>query len=328
MAEWNGDASEAKHKPLARPGSREGSDVESGSIAPPPRAVGGCRPHTRPSPHAPVFCSARTVAEVAPHLGDIDSVLVAGPLYDAIGFQEYLARSGVEIEIYPLEAYKAPTLDSLLGVVGLLLSRAGERVLVVDLGPGSLVEASYQLVTAPKSRLLDVLENYSDRLLSPLHYRVLYTLATLALVGVDLRREALSKEIHAFTGGDAVASDYVLHVADLAAQGLAASSCVAAAYRREKPPSCMPVLRAAESLDPLGEGAAEGVAVAPEGPRYRVYIGCRLLGLGDTCLREALSAVEPFSGLLGTKLGRDSFTPLDPEEVACMIYSRHGYNCS
>ena len=314
--------------PLPAQASGEGSDVESGSIAPPPGAVGGCRPHTRPSPHTPAFCSARTVAKIAPHLAGVDYVLVVGPLYDAISVREYLARSSIEADIYPVEAYKAPTLDSLLGVTGLLLSKAGEQVLVVDLGPGSLVEASYKLVTAPRSRLLNVLGGYSDRLVTPLHYRVLYALAMLALVGVDLRREALSKEAHAFTGGDAIASDYVLHVADLAAQGLAGSSCVAAAYRRERPPLCVPALKAAESLDPMGEGAAEGVAVVSEGTGYRVYIGCRLLGLGDMCLRETVSAVKQFSRLLGTKLDRDSFTPLFPEEVACMIYSGLGYNCS
>ena len=302
--------------------------MESGSIAPPSRTAGGCRPHTRPSPHSPLFCAARTAAEVAPYTERAGYVLLVGPLYDALGIYEYLDRRGVEADIYPLEAYRGPTLDSLLGVVGLLLGRRGDRVLVVDLGPGGLVEAAYRLARAPRGRLRSILGSYSHRLLSPLHYRVLHALALLAEAGVDLSREAALKEAHALTGGDAIASDYVLHVADLAAQGLAPPRCVAAAYRRERPARCMAALRAAKSLDPMGEGAVEGVAVKPRAPGARVYLGCRLLGLGDECLRETLSAVEPLSSLLGARLGPESFTPLDPEEVACMVYgSGGGYNC-
>jgi len=246
------------------------------------------------------------------------AVIVVGDLASSLGYVEQLRRLGAEAEVYPLDPWKAPTLYSLLGLVGYILGaeNEGQEAVLIDTGPGALVEQAYRLVTGERLDSLD-----PGELTSPLHYRLLAVLELLRRGGIDLAREAERHRVHAFTGGDAARSDQVLLAGDLEAQA-GAGGAAAAKYRGGALPQ--PYEEVLAGLDPRGEGAVEVLALRAAAGVLHAYIGCRMLLHPRGCSPEAEALMERLPALaarLGA--GRVEVEAVEPEEAACIAYPRY-----
>jgi hypothetical protein len=259
---------------------------------------------------------------------DYDSLVLVCDYYECISLVEKLELLGVNVLLYPFKSYDAPTVHSILGVVGYIVKNEhNPGFAVVDNSPGRLLEHAYRVIMEQR---YDVKE-WADSLTSPLQFRLLYLLHVLRENGVDLQREALKNVVHAFTGGDAYFSDTLLHIMDLELQTGGSGYCTTLYYQKKKekaPDYCSSIYYAAESLDPFLEGAVRGVALELYGEeKVRALLGCKMIGLGDYCEREIEHFTSPLARLLNVEAASIQFEVLDPEEVACMVYSRYGYIC-
>ena len=249
-----------------------------------------------------------------------DYVLLVGDLYRGIELAAALRELGVEADIYPLSPLEAPTLYSILGLAGLIRRKLlhGEDVLVVAEEPGELVRAAYRLIyggAEPESSL--------DALTSPLHYRLLRGLHLLRLGGVDLAREATRSIPHAFTGGDAQASDTVLQAADIEQQ-LGPRGLAAKAYTQGLSALNAEERRVLQALRGDGSGSASVIALPRTGNRLDAVIGCRALLHPRQCIPEAEALQEPLAAL-AEKHGLEpgAVEQAEPEEAACIAYPEY-----
>lgn len=249
-------------------------------------------------------------------------MLIIGDLYRGLELAAALRELGVEADIYPLSPLEAPTLYSVLGLAGVIHGRLvdGEEVVVVSEEPGALVRAAYRLIYSGEGA-----SRYMDELTSPLHYRLLYGLHLLRLGGVDLASEAGRNAAHAFTGGDAQASDTVLQAADIERQlgprGLAAKAYTGGLEALE--PEERGVL---EALRGDGSGSASVIALPRAGSRLDAVIGCRALLHPKQCIPEAQALRDPLAELAAKHgLEPGSVEQAEPEEAACIAYPE--YRC-
>ncbi len=270
--------------------------------------------------HEPVWRAWSPGLHPATLAASADYVLLVGDLYRGMMLAASLRELGVKADIYPLSPLESPTLYSILGLTGLIHRRLldGEEVLVVLEEPGELVRAAYRLIhggsEAPSS---------PEKLTSPLHYRLLNALRLLRLGGVDLAREAERHTSHAFTGGDAQASDTVLQAADIEHQ-LGPSGLAATAYthgHRALEPEEQLVL---EALRGDGSGSATVLALPRAGRRLDAVIGCRALLHPKQCIPEANALRTPLAAL-AEKHGLEpgSIEQAEPEEAACIAYPEY-----
>ncbi|GEM_PF-4551960 len=250
---------------------------------------------------------------------EADYVIYVGDVVDGLGFVEALQGLGAEAVLYPLDAWKAPTLFSILGLVGVIKDKLakGEKVVLVGDERTSLILAALRIISDGHAAGL---ASVTD-LTSPLHYRLLVALELLRKNGIDIEAEASRYQEHAFTGGDASRSDYVLLAVDLERQ-LHKPGLAARAYRGAALGS--PYQDILEALDPRGEGAVEVIALRVEGGLLDAYLGCRFLLHPLGCrpeterVRQALARLAPS---LGARLG--IVEELSPEEAACLVYSEY-----
>lgn len=270
----------------------------------------------------------KKVTDVKSLAKDYDSLVLVCDYYECISFVEKLKLLGVNVLLYPFKPYDAPTIYSILGIIGYIIKNENNPgFIVVDYSPSSLLEYAYQVVMEQRYDVRD----WSENLTSPLQFRLLYLLHILRENGVNLRHEALRNIVNAFTGGDAYFSDTLLHTMDLELQTGGMGYCTTLYYQRKKertPSYCSRIYYAAESLDPFLEGAIKGVALEfYDEKRVRALLGCRMVGLGDYCEREIEHFKRPLANLLNVGEASIQFEVLDPEEVACIVYSRYGYSC-
>lgn len=250
---------------------------------------------------------------------EYDYVLFVGDYLAGLQLREFFEELGVAYDIYPLEPLAAPTIYSLLGVIGLLREKAMQQnaVAVIDGGAGGLLHAAWKLVYGPAAGdlWLDVH--------SPLHYRLLFALRLLSRGGVDLSREAERNIIHAFSGGDAARSDRVLLAADIEKQ-LGISGLAASTYLGKLNTWLGELL---DSLDPDLEGAVSVLGFENVGKNAVIaYLGCRLLMHPNACAKEQEAARKPLEGLLAKHgLSLRAISQVWPEEAACIAYPE--YKC-
>ncbi len=256
---------------------------------------------------------------------EADYIILVAPLLDAAHLAQSLSRLRSRHALYPVEASRAPTIYSILGIAGIVLEEAEKgNIVVVYTPPGVLVAAAAEAVARGAEHAL---RRYKGLLTSPLHYRLLAALALLEKEGLGLRREAERNKPHAFTGGDAHRSDLVLNTGDLEYQLLGPRGCSLAAYTGAEPPSgCRDAIAAAKALDPRGEGAADVIALLRGDNTATAVIGCRLLLHPLGCTVEQQAVAGPLARLLelhGLRL--HGVEEADPEEAACLAYP--GYGC-
>ncbi len=261
-----------------------------------------------------------------------DAVLVVGEEYVLVDRVDAYGVFGVEARLYPLPAVEAPTIVSLLGVLGWIFERLGEgrRVLVEGTGAQSVIAAA--CLIAWGHRLEEALERVRRagmEVYSPLQVRILAILEAIAS-GLDVTREAERFKQHAFTGGDA----HTASVIELAVEQAIQLSPVlpaspARVYQRVVEPSRAPrlndveeaVLAAARGLDSTLVGAVRSLYLEPGASRLRVHVGCSLLMREGECWPEAMAADHAFRRL-ARLFGLDGveYVMVEPEEAACMAY--------
>jgi hypothetical protein len=261
-----------------------------------------------------------------------DVVLVVGEEYVLVDRIDAYATLGVEAKLYPLPAVEAPTIVSLLGVLGWLLERLehGRRVLVEGTGGHSVLAAACLIMQGlGLDEALAKVKEAGMELYSPLQLRVLAILEAISQ-GVDVASEAKRFKQYAFTGGDAHTASVIELAIDHAIQ-LSPMLPVSPVklYQRIVDPARAPrlnsveetILEVARALDSTLVGAVRSIYLEPGSSKLRVTVGCSLLMREDECWPEATAAdtayrkLASFFGLTGVE-----YEMVEPEEAACLAY--------
>ncbi len=273
-------------------------------------------------------------ASVVRRAAVFDAVVVVGDEYGIVDRFDAYKLLGVEARLYPLPANEAPTLVSLLGLLGWIRRQVseGRRVLVEGAGGQTIIAIAFMMLEG--MGLTEAIAEARSRgfeLLNPLQLRILTILDALRLSGVDLWGEAEKYRKDAFTGGDAhlstiveLAIEHYLQLSPFLP--ISASKLYYALTERDKHPrltdSERAILEASKALDHTMIGAVRNIAIENLGSFLRVNLGCMLLLREGECWVEANTADPAYrriASMLGLK-GVD-YVMASPEEVACLSYA-------
>ncbi len=265
-----------------------------------------------------------------------DTVIVVGEEYMLVDRVDAYTVFGVEARLYPLPAVEAPTLVSILGLLGWIWERlgAGKRVLVEGTG-GEAVVASACMVVEGYSveEALAKLREAGMELYSPLQLRLLVILEALSSA-INIREEAERFKAYAFSGGDAhLASIVELAVEHYVQIGRLLPISLQKLYAALVNPVRGPRLNDAEKalagiaqgLDSTLIGAVRSVHLEVGESSLKVRIGCSLLMREGECWPEAMAADQHYrrlASMLGLKTVE--YEMIDPEEAACLAYGQRG----
>ncbi len=284
--------------------------------------------------HANIYVS-EACGHVAPRAATYDFIVLVGSEYDVSERASLYEQLGVEVEVYPLEPGKTPTLVSLIKLLSRIAERSlYEKVLVEGFGSEGIVAASILVAEggmdarAAAQRVLAL----GHGLLSPLEARQLKLLELVATDARDPRRlynlvdDAYRR---GFIHGDAHASS----VAELAVEINAALGRIGAPRRVDhftlfrdallSPDEPKNLIHAiASALDSTLVGAVRILGLERRGSVLDVLVGCETLLHREQCWPEVEASRGAFT-TLAQMLGasRVTYIMMEPEEVACIYYS-------